>query len=60
MLCVLYLVGIWLLLPWGQSGLPPFSIGASFIPALLMRLFSLGFPLFFAMMFLIVQLAAHF
>jgi cell division protease FtsH len=59
---VLYLVGIWLLLPWGQGGLPPYSIGAanSFIPTLLVRLFGLGFTLFFAMMFLIVQFVALF
>src|SRR5215218_5436030 len=61
-LYVLYLVGMWLLLPWGQGGLPPYSIGAanSFIPALLVRLFGLGFTLFFAMMFLIVQFVALF
>jgi len=53
---------MWLLLPWGQGGLPPYSIGAanSFIPALLVRLFGLGFTLFFAMMFLIVQFVALF
>ncbi len=61
-LYVLYLVGIWLLLPWGQNGLPPFSIGAAntFIPGLLFRLFGLGFTLFFAMMFLIIQFVALF
>jgi cell division protease FtsH len=61
-LYVLYLVGMWLLLPWGQNGLPPFSIGAanSFIPSLLFRLFGLGFTLFFAMMFLIIQFVALF
>ena len=59
---MLYLVGIWLLLPWGQNGLPPFSIGAAntFIPGLLFRLFGLGFTLFFAMMFLIIQFVALF
>jgi cell division protease FtsH len=62
MLYVLYLIGMWLLLPWGQGGLPPFSIGAanSFIPTLLVKLFGLGFTLFFAMMFLIVQFVALF
>jgi cell division protease FtsH len=61
-LYVLYLIGMWLLLPWGQGGLPPFSIGAAnnFIPTLLVRLFGLGFTLFFAMMFLIVQFVALF
>ena len=61
-LYVLYLVGIWLLLPWGQGGLPPYSVGAAsaFIPGLLFRLFGLGFTLFFAMMFLIVQFVALF
>ena len=61
-LYALYLTGMWLILPWGQGGLPPFSIGAanSFIPALLVRLFGLGFTLFFAMMFLIVQFVALF
>ena len=61
-LYVLYLVGMWLLLPWGQGGLPTYSIGAanSFIPTLLVRLFGLGFTLFFAMMFLIVQFVALF
>ncbi len=62
LLYVLYLIGIWLVFPWGQGGAPPYSIGAanSFIPALLVKLFGLGFTLFFAMMFLIVQFVALF
>ena len=66
----LYLLGIWLFFPWGQIvntaqgpvQIPAFSISAanSFLPALLVQLFGLGFTLFFAMAFLIVQFAALF
>ncbi|MDQ3841313.1 MAG: AAA family ATPase [Actinomycetota bacterium] len=66
----LYLLGVWLLLPWGETvstpqGLvrtPEFSIEAanSFLPTLLMEFLGLGFTLFFAMAFLIVQFVALF
>lgn len=66
----LYLLGVWLFFPWGQivntaqgpTQVPPFSIEAanSFLPGLLVQLFGLGFTLFFAMMFLIVQFGALF
>ena len=66
----LYLLGIWLFFPWGQivntaqgpTQVPPFSISAanSFLPGLLVQLFGLGFTLFFAMAFLIVQFVALF
>ncbi|HET7480078.1 MAG TPA: AAA family ATPase [Rubrobacteraceae bacterium] len=62
LLYALYLLSIWMIFPWGQGGAPPYSVAAanSFIPALLVKLFGLGFTLFFAMMFLIVQFVALF
>ena len=69
-LYALYLLGIYLFFPWGEvvetaqgpTKAPEFSIAAAngFIPGLLVRLFGLGFTLFFAMMFLIVQFVALF
>jgi len=66
----LYLFGIWLFFPWGEVmntprgpvQAPEFSISAanSFLPGFLVQLFGLGFTLFFAMMFLIVQFIALF
>jgi cell division protease FtsH len=66
----LYLLGIWWFFPWGQivntsqglAQMPAFSISEanSFLPTLLVQLFGLGFTLFFAMAFLIVQFVALF
>ncbi|MDX6381285.1 MAG: hypothetical protein QOI57_2309, partial [Rubrobacteraceae bacterium] len=66
----LYLLGVWWLVPWGQlintaQGpvmLPEFSVtqANNLLPGLLVQLFGLGFTLFFAMAFLIVQFAALF
>jgi cell division protease FtsH len=66
----LFLLGAWWLLPWGQivdtpQGpllMPEFSLAAanSLLPGLLVQLFGLGFTLFFAMAFLIVQFVALF
>jgi hypothetical protein len=70
LLYALYLLAIWWFFPWGETvdtpqgprQAPEFSIAAanSFIPGLKMRLYGLGFTLFFAMMFLIVQFVALF
>ena len=67
----LYLLGIWWFFPWGEvigtgpTGpvrAPEFSLTEAnrFLPGLLVQLFGLGFTLFFAMAFLIVQFVALF